>query len=60
MTLAELKGWTLTANWGVRRKQQLKSHLRRYVVQHSSAQICQLWAEVTNDARRSGRSIEFC
>src|ERR1044072_1559559 len=35
-TLAELELWALSAGWGVRRKQQLEHHLRRYIVQDSS------------------------
>ena len=54
MTLAELERWTLVANCGARRRQQLKTHLRRYVVQHSSAQVCRLWAATMNETRRAG------
>jgi tRNA(fMet)-specific endonuclease VapC len=57
ITLAELERWPLIANWGARRQQQLKKHLRRYAVQHSSAKLCRSWAEVMYDARRSGQTI---
>ena len=56
-TLAELERWPLTANWGARRRQQLKTHLRRYGVQYSSASLCRLWAEVMDNARQSGQTI---
>jgi predicted nucleic acid-binding protein len=56
-TLAELELWALTAGWGVRRKQQLEHHLRRYLVQDSSPAICRWWADVQDDARRRGRPV---
>lgn len=57
MTLAELERWTLIANWGARRQQQLKTHLRRYVVQHSNVQLCRRWAETMDNARRAGKTV---
>jgi tRNA(fMet)-specific endonuclease VapC len=56
-TLAELELWTLASNWAARRRQQLEQHLRRYIVAHSSPALCRRWAEVMDDARRSGRPI---
>jgi predicted nucleic acid-binding protein len=56
-TLAELERWTLTAGWGARRRQQLEQHLRRYIVEDSSPALCRRWAEVSDDARRSGSPI---
>ena len=55
ITLAELERWTLIANWGARRQQKLKVHLRRYVVQHSSTQLCRLWAKTIHNLRRAGK-----
>lgn len=55
--LAELELWTLAANWGARRKQQLDRHLRRYLVEHSSPALSRQWAEATDSARRGGRPL---
>jgi tRNA(fMet)-specific endonuclease VapC len=55
--LAELELWTLAANWGSRRRQQLDHYLRRYLVEESSPGLCRRWAEVTDDGRRRGRPI---
>ncbi|MDQ3255293.1 MAG: PIN domain-containing protein [Acidobacteriota bacterium] len=57
MTLAELERWTLIANWGARRQQQLKTHLRRYVLQYSNVELCRLWADTMDNARRAGKPI---
>lgn len=54
MTFAELEQWAFVAVWGANRQRQLKAHLRRYVVQHSSNDICRLWAETMSNARRKG------
>ncbi len=58
MTLAELDRWSLIANWGARRRRKLESHLRRYVLHHSSDALCRQWAEVVNSARCNGRPID--
>jgi predicted nucleic acid-binding protein len=56
-TLAELELWTLAADWGTRRRQQLTQHLRRYVVAYPSAVLCRRWAEVMDEGRRRGQPI---
>lgn len=40
MTHAELELWTLSAGWGMRRKQELAQYLRRYIILHSSPALC--------------------
>jgi predicted nucleic acid-binding protein len=57
MTLAELERWTLARNWGERRRQDLLNYLRRYLVEPSSPDLCRLWAEATESARRAGKPI---
>jgi len=57
MTLAELEQWTLVRNWGARRRQDLLTYLRRYLVEQSSVELCRRWAEATDSARRAGRPI---
>lgn len=56
-TLAELQNWTLRRDWGAARRQNLFDYLRRYLVQQSSPELCSLWAEATDSARRAGRPI---
>lgn len=57
MTLVELERWTLSANWGPRRRQGLFNYLRRYLVHHSSPSLCRRWAEVGAHSRRTGGNI---
>ena len=56
-TVAELRRWTLSAKWGVRRRRHLESRLQRYVVEHSSDALCVRWAEAIESAKRNGRPI---
>ncbi|HEV2708051.1 MAG TPA: type II toxin-antitoxin system VapC family toxin [Pyrinomonadaceae bacterium] len=56
-TVAELRRWMLSANWGARRRQHLESRLQRYVVEHSSDALCTRWAEAMESAKRNGRPI---
>ena len=56
-TVAELRRWMLSANWGKRRRQHLESRLQRYVVEHSSDALCARWAEAMESAKRNGRPI---
>jgi predicted nucleic acid-binding protein len=57
MTLAELHLWSLASNWGAKRKADFEKHLRRYSIQHSTPELCQIWAEITDGGRRIGKSI---
>lgn len=57
MTLGELEQWTLARDWGARRRQDLLTYLRRYLVEQSSPDLCRRWAEATDVARRAGRPI---
>lgn len=57
MTLAELRKWSLTANWGAKKKALFDIYLRRYSIIHSTPELCQIWAEVLNNACRIGKSI---
>jgi predicted nucleic acid-binding protein len=56
-TLAELEQWTLVRNWGERRRQDLLTYLRRYLIEQSSLELSRRWAEATDSARRAGRPI---
>lgn len=57
MTLAELRQWSLRSNWGTARKTDFEKHLRRYSVQHSNNQLCEIWAEVIKRGQHTGKTI---
>lgn len=57
MSLAELERWTLARGWGARRRQDLLNYLRRYLIEPSSPDLCRLWAEAMDSARRAGKPI---
>ncbi len=58
MTAAEMRFWALTSSWGARRTTELEKYLRRYSIQHSTMRLCELWAEVKNGGKRSGKNID--
>lgn len=53
-TLAEMRFWSLVSNWGAKRNLEFDRYLRRYSINHSTPELCQLWSEVKNDGRRTG------
>lgn len=57
MTLAELRSWMYHRNWGPTRRQHLERYLQRYQLIYASSDLCELWAQVTDSARRHGRPI---
>lgn len=57
MTLAELQNWALRSNWGKRKEADFAKYLRRYSIQHSTPELCRLWAQITDDGRRQGKVI---
>ena len=57
MTVAELERWALARNWGPARRAALAAHLAPFVIRHSTRELCLMWARVTDEARRAGRSI---
>ncbi|MDQ3009350.1 MAG: type II toxin-antitoxin system VapC family toxin [Acidobacteriota bacterium] len=58
MTLAELNLWAESHNWGERRREELALFLQRFAVIESNQELCQRWAIVTDQVRRSGRKIQ--
>ena len=58
MTLAELDLWANTHNWGSDRRAKLELFLGSYAVLYPDRDVCRLWAEVSDGARRNGRPIE--
>lgn len=57
MTVAELDRWTLERNWGEFRRQRMEEHLRDFVVYPYNRQMCRMWAEITDGARRRGNPV---
>lgn len=58
-TRAELELWALTRNWGARRKDLLHQELRNYVLAPFSEALCLRWAQVMDNAQRTGRPISI-
>ena len=58
MTLAELNLWTLGNNWGEKRKSNFAEFLKDYLVIYADEKLCEIWANIKNDARKNGRPIE--
>lgn len=57
MTLAELRLWAVSANWGVKRRNQLESYLKRFSIVQTKPEICEIWAEIMNDGKQKGKII---
>lgn len=57
MTVAELDFWSLARNWGTARRTALEQHLRQFLISPFDRDLCRIWAEVCNSARRQGRAI---
>lgn len=57
MTVAELDFWSLTKNWGPARRTALDRHMRQFLVSPFDRDLCRMWAEVSDSARRQGRPI---
>jgi predicted nucleic acid-binding protein len=47
-----------TSRWGAPRRAVLERYLQGYRVYYSDRDLCRLWAEVSDRARRRGRSID--
>jgi predicted nucleic acid-binding protein len=58
MSVAELDQWALTHHWGATRRAQLELLLGSYAIAYPDRELCRLWAEVCDGARRNGRPIE--
>jgi tRNA(fMet)-specific endonuclease VapC len=56
-TRAELERWTLSRNWGTRRRNDLYLYLKTYFFAEVDETICLRWAEVQDNAQRKGRLI---
>jgi predicted nucleic acid-binding protein len=56
-TLAELRRWPEERNWGAQRRQALEQSIEKHVVVHSTARLCDRWAEIMNVVHRNGAHI---
>jgi predicted nucleic acid-binding protein len=57
MTLAELRRWALSRNWGQRQRAALESHLEQFTVDWPDDTLCSQWAQVMVQADRAGRPM---
>jgi tRNA(fMet)-specific endonuclease VapC len=57
MTRAELEVWALEHSWGQTRREAMRIHLKQFMLVPFHEALCVKWAEATDSARRSGRSI---
>ena len=55
--VAELQLWSVSANWGIKRKKQLENYLKRFSIVYSRLEICEIWAEIMDDGKRNGKVI---
>lgn len=58
MTVAELEYWAARHNWGTKRREGLERFLERFSIYGVNRDLCRLWAEVTDRARRNGKPID--
>jgi tRNA(fMet)-specific endonuclease VapC len=56
-TIAEVKAWAISRNWGKVRRNALEKVLAHYLVLPYDAQMADAWARITVARRRSGRPI---
>src|SRR6185295_5345448 len=56
-TQAELLRGAIAADWGLQRREHLRSRFQAYVIEHSSDTLSLRWAEAIDSARRNGRPI---
>src|SRR5687767_12939701 len=57
MTVAELDQWAMARNWGTARRAEFARFLTRFAIIMPDRDMCRIWAEVTQQARRNGRPI---
>jgi len=57
MTVAELHRGALKREWGERRYQELRTHLRQFAVAPYNEEICIAYAHLVNRLERAGRPI---
>ena len=58
MTVAELKLWALSRNWGAARITKMEEHLRQFIVYPVDVRLIDLWAQVVSQGRKTGHAID--
>lgn len=58
MTIAELDLWAASRSWEARKQAELEAFLAPYTIVESSRELCRIWGDTCNGAKRSGRIIE--
>lgn len=58
MTRAELEDWALEHNWGQRRRDEMRVHLKQFILAPFNEDLCVKWAEATDSSRKRGRPID--
>ena len=58
MTIAELDRWALARNWGEATYRRMQEYLLSFYVRLCDRDLCRIWAQVTDEARRAGRPIQ--
>ena len=58
MTVAELRFWAKSRNWGASRSRALETFIQTFVILPCDDAISTQWAEVMDGARRRGRRIQ--
>ena len=57
MSVAEMRGGALNANWGPRRCELLEAYLANFSILQSDNDLCTAWAKVWSESKRKGRPI---
>ena len=58
VTLAGLRRWSISSNWGKTRKHKLNDYLHHFFILHSNDALCHRWAEIVEMGKRKGRPIQ--
>jgi tRNA(fMet)-specific endonuclease VapC len=58
MTIAELDFWADARNWGEKKRAELETFLKPYIVIESNRELCRQWAALNYQVQRSGYHIE--
>jgi tRNA(fMet)-specific endonuclease VapC len=58
MTVAELDRWALQRDWGLARLRRMADLLDQFTIVLADRDLCRVWAEVSDRARRRGRPIQ--
>lgn len=58
MSVAELRLWSLRGDWGERKRAMLDRFIDSFSVCFCHMGLCQMWAEVREEAYRQGKPID--